>query len=67
MGDWGDHICLSIIAADDPVTCAEYAKENDLLAVKGWCRFSNLPREATQEKENLKIHPEKVKKKEKEE
>ena len=23
---------LSIIAADDPVTCAAYAKENDLLA-----------------------------------
>ena len=25
---------LSIIAADDPVTCAAYAKENDLLALK---------------------------------
>ena len=24
---------LSIIAADDPVTCAAYAKENDLLAL----------------------------------
>ena len=33
---------LSIIAADDPVTCAAYAKENDLLALEGWCRFSNL-------------------------
>ena len=33
---------LSIIAADDPVTCAAYAKENDLLAVEGWCRFRNL-------------------------
>ena len=29
-------------AADDPVTCAAYAKENDLLAVEGWCRFRNL-------------------------
>ena len=29
---------LSIIAADDPVTCAAYAKENDLLALAGWCR-----------------------------
>ena len=33
---------LSIIAADDPVTCAAYAKEHDLLAVEGWCRFRNL-------------------------
>ena len=28
---------LSIIAADDPVTCAAYAKEN--LALEGWGRF----------------------------
>ena len=33
---------LSIIAADDPVTCAAYAKQNDLLAVEGWHRFRNL-------------------------
>ena len=33
---------LSIIAADDPVTCAAYAKENDLLTLEGWCRFRNL-------------------------
>ena len=33
---------LSIIAADDPVSCAAYAKENDLLALEGWCRFRNL-------------------------
>ena len=33
---------LSIIAADDPVICAAYAKENDLLALEGWCRFRNL-------------------------
>ena len=33
---------LSIIAADDPVTCAAYTKENDLLAVEGWHRFRNL-------------------------
>ena len=33
---------LYIIAVDDPVTCAAYAKENDLLAVEGWCRFRNL-------------------------
>ena len=34
--------CLSIIAADDPVTCAAYAKENDLLALEGWRRFRSL-------------------------
>ena len=29
---------LSIIAANDPATCAAYAKENYLLALKGWHR-----------------------------
>ena len=33
---------LSIVAADDPVTCAAYAKENDLLALEGWHRFRSL-------------------------
>ena len=33
---------LSIITADDPVTCAAYAKENDLLALEGWRRFRSL-------------------------
>ena len=33
---------LSIIAAVDPVTCAAYAKENDLLALEGWPRFRNI-------------------------
>ena len=33
---------LFIIAADDPVTCAAYTKENDLLALEGWCRFRSL-------------------------
>ena len=33
---------LSIIAADDPVTCAAYAKQNDLLALEGWRRFRSL-------------------------
>ena len=33
---------LSIIAADDPVTCAAYAKENDLLALEGWRRLRGL-------------------------
>ena len=33
---------LSIIAADDPVTCAVYDKENDLLALERWRRLRNL-------------------------
>ena len=31
-----------MIAADDPVTCAAYAKDNDLLALEGWHRFRRL-------------------------
>ena len=34
MGDWGDY----------PVTWAAYAKESDLLALEGWCRFRSLAR-----------------------
>ena len=33
---------LSVLAADDPVTCAMYAKENYLLHIDGWKRFRNL-------------------------
>ena len=33
---------LSVLAADDPVTCATYAKKNDLLHIDGWKRFRNL-------------------------
>ena len=33
---------LSIIAADDPVTCAIYAKQNDLLELSGWKRFKGI-------------------------
>ena len=36
---------LSIIAADDPVPCAAYAKENDLLALEGWRGFRSLAKE----------------------
>ena len=32
---------LSVIAADDPVTCAAHAKEHDLPAVESWHRFRN--------------------------
>ena len=33
---------LQLIAADDPVTCAIYAKDNNLLELPGWKRFKNL-------------------------
>ena len=33
---------LGIIAADDPVTCALYAKENGLLEKTGWRRFKPI-------------------------
>ena len=33
---------LSTIAADDPVTCALYAKDNDLLETSGWKRFKSI-------------------------
>ena len=33
---------LSVQAADDPVTCAMYSIENNLLHIDGWKRFRNL-------------------------
>ncbi len=33
---------LNVIASDDPVTCAIYAKENNLLDVPGWKRFKSI-------------------------
>ena len=33
---------LSIIAVDDPVSCARYAKENNLLNTQGWKPFRQL-------------------------
>ena len=33
---------LSIIAANDPVTCAIYAKQNNLLKIEGWKRFKGI-------------------------
>jgi hypothetical protein len=33
---------LSVIAANDPVTCAVYAREHELLDVEGWKCFQNL-------------------------
>ena len=33
---------LDMIAQDDPVTCAEYAKRNGLLEAPGWKRFKSI-------------------------
>ena len=33
---------LSIIAKDDPVTCAIYARDNNLLDQEGWRRFKSI-------------------------
>ena len=33
---------LSVIASDDPVIGAAYAKQHDLLALEDWCRFRSL-------------------------
>ena len=33
---------LKLIAADDPVTCAMYAKKNNLLETPGWKRFKDI-------------------------
>jgi len=35
---------LTIIAADDPVSCAIYARERDLLDLDGWKRFKGIAR-----------------------
>ena len=39
---------LSLIAADDPVTCAEYAKKHDLLHLDGWKRFKHIAKNQKQ-------------------
>ena len=36
------YVPLSVLAPDNPVTCATYAKENDLLHIDGWKRIRNL-------------------------
>jgi hypothetical protein len=33
---------LSVIAADDPVSCAIYARDKDLLELEGWKRFKGI-------------------------
>ena len=42
MVEWETGEALAIIEADDPVTCALYAKRNDLLDTPGWVRFKRI-------------------------
>ena len=39
---------LSLIAADDPVTCAEYAKKHDLLHLDGWKSLKHIAKNQKQ-------------------
>ena len=39
---------LSLIAADDRVTCAEYAKKHDLLHIDGWKRLKHIAKNQKQ-------------------
>ena len=39
---------LSLIAADDPVTCAVYAKKHDLLHLDGWKRLKHIAKNLKQ-------------------
>ena len=37
-----------MIAADDPVTCAEYAKKHDLLHLDGWKKLTHIAKNQKQ-------------------
>jgi hypothetical protein len=43
---------LNVIAFDDPVTCAIYARKNSLLNLPGWKRFKSI---AKREKKFLRM------------
>ena len=43
---------LNVIASDDPVTCAVYARENSILDLPGWKRFKSI---AKREKKFLRM------------
>jgi hypothetical protein len=49
MVEWEDNSIttepLRIIAANSPVTCAIYAREQDLLSIPGWKRFRTIPKQ----------------------
>jgi hypothetical protein len=49
LGEWKTTIMepLQIIANDDPVTFAMYAKDNGLLDTPGWKQFKSLAKRAT--------------------
>ena len=38
----GKGLDMSVIAADDPITCAAYAKEQNLYSLDVWKRFRHL-------------------------
>ena len=44
---------LSVIGADDPVTCALYAKKHNLLDLPGWKRFKKIAKNETKLKRYL--------------
>ena len=48
MVEWEDgstsYVPLSMLAADDPVACAVYARDHDLLDTPGWTRFKSIAR-----------------------
>ena len=46
---------LSIIAANNPVTCAIYAKENVLLDTPGWKQFKRLAKRAKKTLRAVKV------------
>ena len=56
MVKWEDgHVLskpLELVAADDPVLCALYAKQNNLLHLDGWKRFKKI---ADREKKLLRM------------
>jgi hypothetical protein len=49
MVEWEDNSIttepLGIIAADNPVTCAIYAREQDLLSIPGWKQFRTIAKQ----------------------
>ena len=35
---------LQVICVDNPVSCAQYTLDNNLLTIDGWRRFKNIPK-----------------------
>jgi len=57
---WGDHTQsfapVHVIAEDNPVACAQYAKENDLLNTRGWKHCKSLLRTEFSYNTALTVH-----------